>query len=1059
MKKALLFFIMLVMSVSLLYAQQRQVTGKVAGDDGSPVPFATIQIKGTTSGTTADNEGKFSLLVPGNNAVLIVRSVGFQLLEIPVGSQSAINISLIPDSKSLQEVVVTALGISRAKKSLGYAVQEIKAEKITQTKQVDLNTAIAGKVAGVQLRGGSGAKFGTTTIRLRGVNNLTGGNPIYVVDGVITTPTSINPDDVASLTVLKGPAATALYGQRASEGAVVISTKRSGGSGIGVTLNHTTTFERVYVLPNYQNEYGGGSSQTWNTFTFNPATHDPALQVLNGAKYYNYEVDESWGPRMDGTMHAPWYAWDKTVGAEDFGKQKPFIPQENNVRDFFETGIANNTTVAFTKSGEGYSNRFSFTNLTRTGVIPNSKQQKNFLSYTGSVDLSPQLQLSTNVNYVNEYLFNVPREGYSTQTTGQFNQWFHRNLEIDKLKKYYKRPDGSFRSWNITGPTNPTVKYWDNPYTEAYENLRNNYIQTVYGHATLSYKFLNGFKASVIARGTFENSNSDNRVASFTLDPAFFGTQEDKRTETSYLGNLEYDKRFNDISLRAGIFGEINKRKRYFVSSQTAGGFIVPDVYNVSNSLNEKVTSNTISERQTNSLYGYASVGFRDMIYLDGVIRNDVSSTLPKSNNSFIYGSLSAAFVFSELIQNKDVLSMGKLRASVASLGSDVDPYNVFETFPLGTNYTKPVGTATATYSRQSVPDTRPNDNLKPAISTNFEIGTELQFFNNRARLDVNYFYRKNKDQIVTITVPSSSGYSGQLINAGEMTNKGWEFTVGAVPVRTKDFNWDIDVNVAFMKNKVVSLYEEIDNLQVALDGSALSFGFVGSPRVSLNAKVGQSYGLILGGGYVRDSATQKILVDDDGYPLLNNQVELGYVTPDWTGGVSSGITYKNWSLNFSLDFQKGGRFVSISKMFNAGSGLGSETVGTNDKGNPIRDAVADGGGIKLDALNATTLKQNEAYADTKDLYESYLFSLWENWTYDASYVKLRELSIGYTLPAAMFRKTPIKGLSVSLIGQNLWLIYSKAKGLDPSELESSWIEGGQLPGTRSMGASVKVNF
>ncbi|WP_343701315.1 SusC/RagA family TonB-linked outer membrane protein [Chitinophaga sp.] len=1064
MKQALLFITMLMVSVSLAYAQQRKVTGKVVGDDGAPIPFATIQIKGTTSGTTADQQGNFNLTVSGDNVVIIIRSVGFTQQEIPLGSQTSVNVTLASDSKSLQEVVVTALGMNRAKKSLGYAVQEIKADKITQTKQADLNTAIAGKVAGVQLRGGSGAKFGTTTIRLRGVNNLTGGNPIYVVDGVITPSTAINPDDVASLTVLKGPAATALYGQRASEGAVVISTKKSSGSGIGVTLNHTTTFERVYVLPEYQNEYGGGSSQSWRTFVFNPASHDPALQVLDGAKYYNYEVDESWGPRMDGTMHAPWYAWDKTVSPEDFGKQKPFVAHPNNVRDFFETGIANNTTASFAKSGEGYSNRFSFTNLTRTGVIPNSKQQKNWLTYTGSLNLTDRLVVSTGINYVYEYLFNVPREGYSTQTTGSFNQWFHRNLETDKLKQYYKRPDGSFRSWNITGPTNPAVKYWDNPYTEAYENVSNNWEQTIFGHATLAYSFLDGFKAQVITRGTFINENADNRVASFTLNPAFYGTNQDKRTETAFLGSLEYEKNVNDFSVRAGIWGEINKRKRNQVSSQTAGGFIVPNVYNVSNSLNEKVTSNFVQNRQINSLFGYASVGYRDMVFLDGSLRNDVSSTLPADNNSYVYGSLSGSFVFTQLFENKNFLSFGKVRASVARLGTDTDPYGLFETFPLGTNYSKPIvspsgATSTVVYSRQNVPDTRPNDELRPAMSTSYEVGTELQFANNRARLDVNYFYRNNKDQIVNVTVPSSSGYGSRLINAGEMENKGWEFTIGASPLKSKDWNWDVDINFAFMKNKIISIAPGVDNLQVALDGSALSFGFVGSPRVSLNATKGKSYGQILGGGFERDEATGKILVDDDGYPLMKNQVELGYVTPDWTGGLASGLTYKNFYLNFSLDFQKGGRFVSISKMFNAGSGLGIETVGNNDKGIPKRDPVEDGGGIKLDAINANTGKQNEAYADTKDLYESYLFSMWENWTYDASYVKLRELSFGYSLPAKIFNRTPIKGINVAVIGQNLWLIYSKAKGLDPSELESSWIEGGQLPGTRSIGFNVKVNF
>lgn len=1055
MKQALLFITMMMVSVSLAFAQQRQVTGKVVGDDGAPIAFATVQIKGTTSGTTADQEGNFTLSVSGTNVILIVRSVGYLAKEIPLGSLTSVSVSLAPDAKSLEEVVVTALGMNRQKKSLGYAVQEIKSDKITQTKQADLNTAIAGKVAGVQLRGGSGAKFGTMQIRLRGVNNLTGGNPIYVVDGVITPNTAINPDDVASLTVLKGPAATALYGQRASEGAVVITTKKTSGSGIGLTVNHTTTFENVYVLPDYQNEYGGGSSQNWSTFNYVAGTHDPALAKLDGAKYYNYAVDESWGPRMDGTMHAPWYAWDKTVNASDFGIQKPFVAQPDNVRDFFNTGIANNTTVAFAKSNDVMSNRISFTNLSRTGVIPNSKQQKNWLAYYGSLNMTDRLTLTTNINYVYEHLFNVPREGYSTQTTGSFNQWFHRNLEIDKLKQYYKRDDGSFRSWNITSPTNTTPKYWDNPYTEANENIRQDNIQTVYGQATLGYNFMNGLKASVIGRGTFRNYNGDNRVASYTLNPPSFSTYEDKLTEVSYLGNLEYEKTFGDFSTRAGVWGELNTRSRYYVTSATAGGFILPDVYNVSNSLNEKSTSNYIEKRKVNSVFGYAGVGYKDMLYVDATIRNDISSTLPSFNNSYVYGSLSTSFVFTEVLNTRDWLSFGKVRASVARLGTDTDPYTIQETFALGTNFPK----GGETYSRMSVPNTRPNDSLRPALSTSYEVGTELQFANNRARLDVNYFYRRNVDQIVDVTVPSSSGYGARKINAGEMINKGWEFTIGATPLKMKDFSWDIDVNFAFMKNTVVSIAPDVDNLQVALDGSALSFGFVGSPRVSLNAKKGSSYGLIMGGGFQRDEATGKMLVDDDGYPLLNNSVELGYVTPDWTGGVASGVYYKNFSLNFSLDFQKGGKFTSISKMFMSGSGLAAETVGLNDKGNPKRDPVEDGGGIKLDAITASTGKPNEKYADTKDLYESYLFSLWENWTYDASYVKLRELAIGYSLPARMLTNTPFKGVNVAVIGQNLWLIHSATKGIDPSELESSWLEGGQLPGTRSIGFNVKVTF
>lgn len=1027
--KKMLIFLLFSFLTSVGYSQNRTVNGKVLdGTSGQPVERASVQIKGKAGGVAASNGGTFSI-VAGNGDILIISAINYTSKEISVGNDNNLTVSLERASGVIDEVVVTALGVSRSTKSLGYAAQKVDAEKLNATKTLDINTALAGKVSGIQIRGGSGAKFGTSSIRFRGVNTLTGGNPIYVVDGtILTSAQGINPEDVESLTALKGPAATAIYGQRASEGAIVITSKKGKKAGWGIDFNHTTTFEKVYILPEYQNEYGGGNSLNWSTFTYNPAIHPANLAAMNGAKYYNYAVDESWGPKMDGTLHAPWYAWDPTD--PEFGKLKPFSPQPDNVRDFFNTGVANNTTLSFSKATEESNTKVSITNYTRSGVIPNSNHQKNFISLSNSINLNKQLTFTLNGNYVNEYFFNVPAEGYGTQTTGSFNQWFQRNVEIEKLKRY-KREDGSYTSWNITSPTNLTPQFWDNPYTQVYENTARTWVQRTFGNASLSYKFPMGLKLSAIARGSFYNLASDSRTASFTVGTAFYGTGANRNSEVNYVASAEYDKNFSKISLRAGLFGELRTNNAFANTNSTNGGFIQPNVYTISNSLNEKIAAASFSKNKVNSMYGYANFGFNNLAFVDFTMRNDISSTLPKQNNSYLYGSASGSLIVSSLLPKSDIVNYAKVRASIAKVGTDIGPYNILETYPLGTNYVKPTSaTANTTYSLQTVPNTKPNELLRPSLSTSYEIGMELQFLKNRIRMDANYFHRDSKDQIIAISVPGSTGYTSRRINAGNIQNKGYEFTIGAMPLVSRNFSWNVDLNFAFFKNQVVELADGITNLQTALDGSNVTFGFVGSPLASLNAQVGQPFGIIKGQGIKTDAAGNR-LIHDDGTFVLEDDKVLGSVTPKVSGGLVSGITYKDFFLNFSMDFQKGGKFVSLTNMINAGSGLGAETVGLNSRGVNKRLPVAQGGGVLLSGINENTSKANTVYVDAKDMYESYLGNVWEYWTYDASYIKLREVSIGYSIPKKMFKKLPFQKASFSLIGQNLWLMYSKVKGLN----------------------------
>lgn len=1047
MRKILSLLTALVLCVVMAFGQSRTVTGQIKDSKGDPVPFASIKIKGTNTGSAADANGNFSITAD-EGATLVVSASGYVTAEASVGSGGTVNIAL-QNSGSMQEVVVTAMGVSKTKRSVGVAVQDIQGDKLAQTKQVDLNTALAGRVSGIQVLGGSGAKFGTSTVRIRGVNSLGTGNPLYVVNGVPTDARDVNMDDVESLSVLKGPAATSLYGQRGSEGVIVITTKKGKKTaGIGLELNHSTTFERVATLPKYQNEYGGGYSQDWYTFKYDPSRDAPALQAMDGAKYYDYYADESWGPRMDGTLYAPWYAWDPED--PDYAKQKPFVAQPDNIRDFYNTGVAYNTNVAFSKVTDNSNTRISFTNLSRTGVSPNTRQTKNWLSINNTIDLTKKFSVATNLNYVYEYLFNVPTEGYGTQTAGSFNQWFQRNLEMDKLKRY-RRSDGSYTSWNINGPRDLNPKFWDNPYTEAYENFSNNKRQRVYGNVAATYKITPHLRASVLARADVYNQNYNSRVASGTLNLDAFRTYTNNTRELNFVGSVEYDNDFGeDFTLRAGAYAEKRTNYSNYVNEATAGGLSIPGYYNIAASKNRPTTNNTEIRKEVKSLYGYASLGWRNMLFLDLNVRNDWSSALPPSNNSYLYGGVSTSFVFTELMEQNDILSFGKIRASVARVGSDIDPYQIYQTYTVGNPYD--------TYPTLTVPNTIPNSDLKPTLSTSYELGTELRFLRNRVRFDFNYYSREAKDQIINLTIPSSTGYSAALVNAGNIANHGVEITLGGTPVKSKEFTWDIDINLAYNRNEVKKLYGESKNLVVNPAGLGASFGFVGTPGISVNARVGETYGMLIGTGYKRNDAGQ-ILVDDAGNPMLELNKELGSILPDYTGGIYNELTYKNFVLGFAIDFQKGGKLMSLTSMLNAGSGLSYLTVGNNDKGNPKRDAVADGGGIRVDGVRESDGKANETYIETKRYYQTVLSSLWEEWVYDATFVKLREVRLGYNLPKRWYQKWGVQSANFAVIAQNPWLIYSTVKGIDPSQLQTPWMDTGQLPGTRTLGFNLKLQF
>lgn len=1045
MKKALLLMI-LWLAWECTLAQERNVTGTVlSAEDGSILPAVSVVVKGTQRGTVTDAKGAFSIKVSSAD-VLSFSFVGFRSADVAVGNQSIINLTLETDALQLNELVVTALGISREKKALPFSVQEIRGDKLTVARDPNVVNALAGKIAGVQILSQSGAKFGTPSIRIRGVNALTGSSPLYVVDGTPTSIQFVNMDDVAKLSVLKGPAATALYGERAAGGVIEISTKRAGKGESQLDINHSTTIDQVGLLPKYQNEYGGGYSQDWETFAFDPSIHPASWSSFNGQKILTYAADESWGPKLDGTPHRSAWSWQP---GPEFGQLTPFEASPNNVRDFFEKPVSNNTSVSFSKGGENYSTRIVYTHIANGGIIPNSKQTRDFVTAKSNMTFG-KLSADITVNYSANVGTNVPADFYGSagsilggynQTIGSFNQWFQRQIKMDDLRNY-KNPDGSFRSWNIGGPEDTHPKYWDSPFTQMYENTNSQRNNRIFGSIGLNYAIAKNLNARLTVRRDFGQNNLDGRIASGTLNEGGLGgfaTSTTTSLENNYELLLNYLKTNDNFSLNVSGGGNVRQNRSESMYQQTVGGLTTSGFYNIAASKDRPSVSNSLSQRKVRSFFGNASVGYRDKIYVEGSIRNDWSSTLPRQHNSYLYGSIGTGIILSEFFPKNEVLSFAKIRGSYAVVGSAAAPYQTNITYVNGLPY----GNAPA----MSVPSLLPNTDLKPGKSASLEGGIDLRLFNNRIGLEFSVYNQNNTNQIIPLPVSTTSGYSNTLINAGLIRTNGVELHIHANPVKSANgFNWDFDVNVDRSSSKVVELYPGLTNYQLGESWRGLT----------INAREGEEWGLFTGRKI--KTLDGKRLIGDDGFYLFDENESLGSVLPKFKGGFQNNFTYKNWTLRTGMDFIVGGKFFSVTKMFNTYSGLAAETAGLNELGNPKRDPVADGGGVLLDGVTEDG-KPNTTRLETQDFYEYHLFGMHDYWVSDQTYVKLREVAIGYSFPKRMLGKYLSKA-NISLFARNPVLLYSKLKGgIDISEAENYWEENGQLPPVRSFGINVQLSF
>lgn len=1072
MKKKLLMILSAWMcAIGSLYAQGQFVQGKVSPSDntGEGLPGVSVTVRGSSAGVSTDVSGNYRIQA-AEGAVLVFRFLGFKDQEITVGNQSTINVVLDPSSNALTEVVVTALGIKRSERSLGYSTQQVDGDKLTLTKEQNILGSLAGKVAGAQVTGSSGASMGgTQKIKIRGVNSINGADqPLIVIDG---TPISnanfagsdradygnvgqdVNPDDVESINVLKGPAASALYGIRGQYGVILITTKKGskGAKKVSVDFNSASSVERASNFFALQNVYGGGSSQVWRT-------------LPNGQKYVDMSIDESWGPKMDGTMARQVYSFYPQDA--EYGQLTPFVAHPTNIEDYYELGTNFNNGVSIAGGSENSTFRLSFNDTRIGGVEPNTFLRRNNLGVSAGLDLTSKLNASVNFNYARN---NAQRPSQGSEYGARYMvQWFQRNIDMNRMKNY-RYADGTFLNWNLNRPNSTTGEitnfkplYWNNPYFENFENPSIDSRDRFFGDVGLTYQLFPSLKVSGFVRSDMFTQNIETKTAFNGRRVPAYSADKYQNRENNYEFLAQYTKNIGDFSLNGNLGSNIYSRRYSSLTQATAGGLSSPGFFNIAASIDRPTVSSYLLRKEIRSVYAMGSVGWKDTYFLDASIRNDNSSALPKNNNSYWYPSVSGSMVFSEFFRWKP-LSFGKIRASYAQAGSDLSPYSTAAVFGVGSVYA-----GTTAVNTLTVPDNLANPNIEPSFAHSYEAGIDLKFFNNRLGADFTYYTQKNKNQIISLDVSGASGFGSTTINAGLIQNKGIELTLTGTPVQSKLFSWDVTINFNKNRSEVVELAPGID--VYTYDNTTYS-----SVSTFVNSYVGRSFGSLIGKAYSRD-ASGNVLYNANNLPLYTDATtNFGSVLPDYTGGMQNSFRIGKFDLGAMVDYQVGGQFFSRSAMLLAKTGMAPETAATNDRGFNVRDAVATGGGVKVSGVYGPGVivgGQNVAgqaftgYADARSYFRTTLGThVYEEWLYDASYVKLREVKLGYTFNDIRLGTLPVRAINVALIARNPVQIWQKApKGLDPSEISTgsqsiSWYESGTANSVRTFGFNLNVTF
>lgn len=1040
-----------------LFAQEKTVTGTVKDQDGLPVADAVVKTSGGKEVYTDEN-GVFSVEANQGDYIYI-ESLGFPSQTFVVGKENSYTVTLsTSDDIELGEAVVTALGITREKKSLGYASQEVKGDIVSQGRGTNALQSLSGNVAGAQITAPSG--LGTSArIVLRGIGSVTGENrPLIVVDGVPMDNTNynststqtgsggrdfgdasfdINPDDVESINVLKGGPAAALYGSRANNGVIMITTKSGKKGRDEIILNTGVAFETLNIQPKLQQLYGGGFSSKFQEVNIGGKTY----------KIVDYGADESWGPRLDGTQVLHWDAFDPE-DSNNYLKTRAWSTPNKNYKTFYNTGISYTNSVSFSKSYENTTARLSISNVNQSGIIPNSELKRTTANLNLSTRFNDKFTAKGGITYVRTNGYNRPEFGYGDNSIPQkMYQWGQVQLDYDRLKKY-KTSLGEQKSWNRSSWDDATPKYSDNPYWIVNENIAKDQRDRFYGNFELKYDIAPGVYAVGNIYGDNYTLNVNSRVAVGSQAQDGYSESVKEFTEMNYEGRIHLDKKWGDFSINA--FAGVNRRHTVSSSTDanTNGGLIVPGLYTINNSMQQASVVTYKWRKRVNSVYASASFGFRDTFFLEATARNDWSSTLPADNNSYFYPSVTGSFVFSQLV-DASWLKFGKLRAGWSKTGNDTSAHQLYDVYENNAFS----GSVFKTVPYYLTGLTKKNPNLKPESKKSWEIGLEMQMFNNRLGFDVTYYNEETSDLIMPVALGAETGYSSKMYNAGKTVNKGIEAMVNIVPVRTTDFEWGINVNFSKNDNEVVELLNDIESIQI---GSAPF-------KATLNAMVGEKYGQIRGTDFIYDSQGNKV-VGANGLYLSSAVKNLGSIIPDWNMGIRNNFTYKNVSISALLDIQKGGKYFSVTNMFGMYSGMLEETAANNVRETGIVSKGVTGTVTRNQdgTYTVTNTAENTRTVSAGSYFGHYYAGPTSQNVFDADYFKLREVTVSYTFPEKW--RGPFANVVISAFGRNLATWGLDNKHIDPEQASGGsgniqGFEGGSLPSTRTYGMNLKLQF
>lgn len=1038
-------------------AQEGTIAGTVVDSTTSnTIPGVNVLVTDLGTGAATDANGEFSISgVPTGSHTLEFSFVGYATkrvsVEVEANETTEVRVRLVPAQLELGNLVVTALGREREERSLGYSVGQVEGADIQQGAETNFVSSLTGKSAGLDVASSS-QMGGSARITIRGASSISGENqPLIVIDGVPidnsdfnstgqasgsggydygNAASMINPANVESISILKGATAAALYGSRASNGVIEVTTKDgSREENIGVDFQTGIMVGDLYNLPNYQNKYGGGASAN---FTMNG----------QGQLVVDYGTDQSWGPRLDGRMVREWFSYDDVNGMK--GQTTPWDAHPNNVENFFQRSITSNTNVAFAQGGETYNYRLSLNNTQQRGHSPRSELTRRTISINGSIDLTDRLTATAKSNFTYQEGYGRPGSGY-TNANGpwlQFNHFGQRQIDLsdDAPMQDIMRPDGTQRNWNwansTTAPVSGNLIYANNPFWIRRKNFQDDDTQRIFGNVALSYELSENLTLSANARTDWYTDRRSDRIAVGSVEQPTYEEDIREVQETNVGADLNYEGQISDdVSLRLFTGAEYRYNSLEANNGSTQGGLANPGVFTLENSVARPSITDYFQEKALIGLFGDVNVGYKEMIYLGGTVRNDWASTLPEDSNAYLYPSVNGSFVFSSLsaLEDSDVLSFGKIRASWSQVGRDTDPYQVSFSFPLRVPFgTKPL---------QSLPSSLPNQDLKRELVTSWEIGTQIELFQNRVGIDATYYDSETSDLIQQVSTSRSSGFSSRLLNAGSVSNKGVELSLNFTPVVTENLNWDLRFNWSKNVNKVESLAEGIENLPINRADNTPPFG----PQIV--AREGEELGTFWGNGYATNEQGEKILIPGSFFTYRTEGPKvLGSYRPDWKGSASTTLSYGNWDFSVLIDGQKGGDIWSLSNLFGFYSGMFQETAQGN-----IRQL-----GIVPEGANSGPMAAKPFFQGLFGNHEAHL--------YDASYIKLREMTLSYQLPRRWFANVPVQQFRISAVGRNLATLLKYTPNFDPTAVVRSsgslqGIEAGQMPPSRTLGFRLNASF